>query len=333
MKIIQILRKKNPRFFSIESVFDRVLNGWQNDSIPEQIYLPAYGISLKNIIAIVKLYKKNKTAVFHVTGDAHYIVLALPRKNVVLTIHDCVFLRQHTGIKRLMLKIILLDLPVWYVKKITTISEKSKAEIIKYTNCNPAKITVIPNPVSPEIYYSPKVFNEKQPQMLFIGLTANKNLERVCSAIQNITCTLQIVGRLSDSQRLLLQKYGIRYESVFGLTDQEMAAKYNHADMVLFPSLYEGFGLPIIEGFKAGRVVVTSNISPMKDIALQAACLVDPEDINSIHEGIQKIIRESSYRDQLIDKGLEIAKHYEPAAIAGKYYQFYCSIYDGLAAI
>jgi glycosyltransferase involved in cell wall biosynthesis len=332
MKIIQILRKRNPRFFSIETVFNRIHSAWQHNPAPDRIYLPASGVSLKNLFAAFSLYKKNRTAIFHVTGDAHYAVIALPRKRVVLTIHDCVFLQQHSGLKRWILKLILLDIPVRYVKHITTISEKSKAEIVTYSKCNPKKITVIPNPVSPDVYSSPKIFNEKQPQLLFIGLTANKNLERVCQAIQQINCQLQIIGRLSDTQLMLLKEYGIRYKAVYGLTDEEMAAEYIQADIILFPSLYEGFGLPIIEGFKAGRVVVTSNLSPMKDIAKQAACLIDPLDSNAIREGILKVIKDASFRAQLINEGLNIAKSYQPEVIAELYYNYYRSINDGLAA-
>jgi glycosyltransferase involved in cell wall biosynthesis len=332
MKIIQILRKRNERFFSIETVFDRILGGWQHDAAPQRIYLPAFGISLRNLFAVFNLYKKNRTAIFHVTGDAHYAVVALPRNRVVLTIHDCVFLRQHSGLKRWVLKLILLDIPVRYVKHITTISEKSKAEIVAYSNCNPKKITVIPNPVSPAVNYRTKIFNEIQPQLLFIGLTPNKNLERVCKAIQQVNCQLQIIGRLSDTQLMLLKECGIRYKAVYGLSDEEMAAEYVQADIVLFPSLYEGFGLPIIEGFKAGRVVVTSNLSPMKDIAKHAACLVDPLDSNAIREGILKVIKDASFRAQLINEGLNIAKSYQPEAIAELYYNYYRSINDGLAA-
>ena len=107
-----------------------------------------------------------------------------------------------------------------------------------------------------------------------------------------------------------------------------MADKYALADIILFPSFYEGFGLPVIEGFKAGRVVVTSNISPMKDIAEGAACLVDPLNVQSIREGLLKVISDKHYRDRLVKDGFEVVKKYEPENIAKQYFQLYQKQYN-----
>ena len=90
-----------------------------------------------------------KNGLFHITGDVHYAILALPKDRTILTIHDLVFLHTYKGLRRSLLKWIFLDLPVRRAKYITTISEKSKQEILDYTNCNPEKILVIPNPVDP----------------------------------------------------------------------------------------------------------------------------------------------------------------------------------------
>jgi glycosyltransferase involved in cell wall biosynthesis len=107
-----------------------------------------------------------------------------------------------------------------------------------------------------------------------------------------------------------------------------MAAAYSNADIVLFPSLYEGFGLPVIEGFKAGRAVITSNISPMKDVAKGAACLVDPKDIASIHEGVKLVINNRVYREELIEKAAEVVTSFSPEIIAERYLDIYEKIME-----
>jgi glycosyltransferase involved in cell wall biosynthesis len=332
MKVVQVFRKKHARFFSIESVFGRVQVAWPSEDKPEALFLPKSGIALQNLLFLFKESKRRKETLFHVTGDAHYAVLALPRDRTILTIHDSVFFEQHKGIKLWLLKKILLDIPVWYSRNITTISDKSKQEIIRYTACDPQKIRVIPNPVSPAVNYQPKAFNATCPRILFVGVKPNKNLERVCEAIQNLDCRLQVIGNLFEPQVSLLNKCGIQYNAAHGISEEEVAEQYAAADITLFPSLYEGFGLPVIEGFKAGRVVITSNISPMKDIAEDAACLVDPLNVQSIREGILKVIRNQDYREALVQKGFEVVKKYQPESIAQQYFQLYQQIYKATCA-
>lgn len=328
MRIIQIFRKKNQQFFSIESVYDRVRGSWMYDAVPKAIELPHNGVTILNLIFLRRYFRKNKKTLYHVTGDVHYAVLALPRMWTILTIHDCVFMNNYTGIRRQALKILLLDIPIWYSKYITTISEKTKQEIVEYTGCAASKITVIPNPVSPAIYFESKEINVSCPVFLFIGITPNKNFERVCEAIQFISCKLLIIGKLSERQLNVLRQFRITYEMEHGLSENAVAEKYRQADIVLFPSLYEGFGLPIIEGFKAGRAVLTSEISPMKNISENAACLVDPTNVDSIREGIIRLIHDKPYREELIQRGFVVAQKYKPEFIAEQYHQLYKKVYN-----
>ena len=324
MEVLLIFRKKNPLFYSIERVFHQLHAGWQQQGVnTSQLLLPAPGISFKNLLFLYRQTRGLRSTVFHVTGDVHYSVFVLPRNRTVLTIHDCVFVQQHKGWKRWILKKLLLDWPVSYLKHISTISEKSKQEIVALTGCSPSKITVIPNPVSADIYFSEKQFSKDSPVLLFIGSTPNKNLERVAAAIKDIPCLLQVIGKLSAEQVELLTENSIRFRVNAGLTDKGMAAQYAAADIILFPSLYEGFGLPVIEGFKAGRAVVTSNISPMKETAAGAACLVDPYDVVSIREGLLKIISDDAYRTLLVGSGKARVKKFDTAAIAGQYVSLY----------
>ena len=88
----------------------------------------------------------------------------------------------------------------------------------------------------------------------------------------------------------------------------------------------------MIEGFRAGRAVLTSDISPMREISEGAACLVVPLQPASIREGLLRLIRESTYREALIRRGLVVAERYSPEARAAEFSAFYHEVYETICA-
>ena len=323
MHILRIFRKSSPQFHSFERVFAQVGLPKGSTDTMQDWHLPEGKADPLSIWKNCRATASQKAGIYHITGLAHYLMLALPPKQTVLTIHDSVFLYRHKGLKRWVMKKLFLDWPVKRARIITTISQQSKSEIIQHTGCNPDKIRVIYNPVDKHIYYKPKEFNPEKPILLFIGVTPNKNLANTLKALSGIPCHLIMVGNFKGESLELLQQSGLSFEIRKNLSDQEMADAYADADIVSFASVYEGFGLPIIEGQKAGRAVLTSNVEPMKSVAGKGACLVNPHDVDSIKQGFLQLITNSDYRESLIKEGFTNVKQFEPEYIEQQYVEVY----------
>ena len=100
-----------------------------------------------------------------------------------------------------------------------------------------------------------------------------------------------------------------KYVQILGyLSDKELTSVYQEASMLIMPSLYEGFGLPLLEAMSVGVPVVTSNTSSMPEIVGDAAVLVDPYNVDSIKKGIEKVLTDSKLRSKLSDAGYEQSK-------------------------
>ena len=134
---------------------------------------------------------------------------------------------------------------------------------------------------------------------------------------------MEIVGDLNPEQKQALAKFGVNYSNSGCLTDAEIVEKYRAADIVEFCSMYEGFGMPIIEANATGRPVVTGSIEPMASVAGGAACLVDPYDPISIRSGILRVFEDRPYREELVRLGFENARRFSAEAVAQSYVALY----------
>ena len=263
----------------------------------------------------------------HITGDVHFLTYLLKRQCTVLTILDCVSLERLRGIKRWALRLLWYVLPVHFVDTITVISTATKQELLKVVNCNPDKIKVIYCPVSACFVPDERCFNADYPRILQIGTGVhNKNIARVATALAGINCRWVIIGHLSVEQLADIARYSLDYENHIDLSNDALLEEYKLADMLVFASTYEGFGLPIVEANAVGRPVVTSNLYSMPEVAGEAACLVDPYDVVSIRAGILRLIREPEYRDTLVKAGFKNVERFRARAIAEQYAQLYRKI-------
>jgi glycosyltransferase involved in cell wall biosynthesis len=327
LTVVYFHRKNPHKYISIEAYFINVRRHLPLDVTPVVAESRFYSQGL-----FKRLYNTIEAAfrqgdVNHITGEVHYLAILLRKNKTILTIHDLVFLQHPSPISRKILKYFWLTLPVKRAGFVTAVSEATKSEIIRHTDCSPSKITVVPTCIGAHFTRVDKPFNATKPVILQIGTAENKNYIRMAKALEGINCRLEIVGMPSGAYLQVLEACKIDFKVSSHLSDAEMLQKYVDCDLLLFASTYEGFGMPIIEANTVGRVVVTSNVSSMPEVAGAAACLVDPLDVVSIKAGIGKVIRDEDYRCQLIEAGYDNCKRFQTSKVSQQYTDLYKGIY------
>lgn len=328
MKIIYLHR--NPDLgFSLRRVFEPIIKTIsKNHDVAEITMHYKTGAPLdvyKNIKAVRKIVKRNPDTVFHVTGDVHYLLIGLIGCKSVVTVHDIGLMKSLKNPKRFLYKLLRI-ITLKLARRVVFISEYSKKEVLKYVNLDKNKIFVIPNPVFNSFERIPKKFSKKKPIILHIGTRPHKNLLLSLKALRDIECHFRIIGQLDTEQVEQLKNYKIDYSNAYDLTDEEIQKEYINCDIVNFPSLHEGFGMPIIEGQSIGRVVITSDISPMNEVSGEGALLVNPYDESELTKAYKRIIEDELYRNFLIDKGFMNIEKYAVNKLVSVYEKLYESL-------
>jgi glycosyltransferase involved in cell wall biosynthesis len=326
MNVVFFYRRRLVGNFSIENLFMQICGALPNEIQWNKKELSFYSKGFFSRFFICLEAMMNQREINHITGDINFISIFLRGSRTVLTIHDIGYMNHQNPLARLFLLWFWIKLPVTKSACVTTVSLATKNELLRYINIRPDKVKVIYVPVSPLFVPMPKEFNKSEPTILQIGTKKNKNILRLIKALKGINCKLEIVGFLDDMIKNELKESGVKYVSSVNLSDQEIVKKYNAADIISFASTYEGFGIPIVEGNAIGRVVVTSNILSMLEVAGDAAHLVDPFDVTSIREGILKVISDDDYRERLISNGYINKSRFELTTIAEQYTSIYKSL-------
>ena len=214
---------------------------------------------------------------------------------------------------------------------IITISEYSKQDIIQYFNISEEKISVVPLGVNRAFFQTMpenereairQKFALKEEFFIFVGtIQPRKNLSRLIEAYLALPSTLRqkhplvIIGHYGWGEEGLKQKLdGLgENDSIHHLqhvTDRELYALLQSALAMVYPSLYEGFGLPILEGFASQTPVITSSTTSIPEVAGNAACYVNPLDTVDIAAKMQQVAQDESLRKEMIEKGLKRAEAY-----------------------
>jgi glycosyltransferase involved in cell wall biosynthesis len=326
IEVIHFQRQPAQRGFSIERLFHVLRAAMPEDVRCRTHVVPHLSQGGWRRIANLRDVWRRGGEVNHITGDVHYLALALPGKNTLLTIHDCGMLLRSRGWSRPLLKLFWFTWPIARCRVVTVISEATRREVIELAGVRPEKIRVVHDCVSPDFSPSPAAFNSLRPRILLIGIAPNKNLERTAEALAGLSCEVELIGKPSAAQAAAFAGHGVALRPLGNVDNAGVLAAYRRCDLLLFASTHEGFGLPILEAQATGRPVVTGNCSSMAEVAGGSACLVDPFSPASIRAGVEKVIRDDAYRATLLRRGAENIRRFQPAQIAENYAAIYREI-------
>ena len=303
-------------------------------SVAEQVMLPA------------RLVMQNVTLLH----EPHYVLPPLVPCRAVVTIHDCIHLMFPQYLpSRLAHAYARANL--WVAAKraerIFTVSETSKADILRYCDVPAERIIVVYNAIDDRFAISPETeaiervrerYQLNGPFALYVGnIKPHKNLERLIDAFDLVRrggferLELLIIGdQISKYPRLrrAVDKHKLHKHVRFlgFVADDTLAALYRLATVFVFPSLYEGFGLPPLEAMASGTPVVTSNRSSLPEVVGDAAVLVDPYSAASIAEGIQRVLSDADLRRTLAARGLARAMEFSWEASVRRIHEVYMDV-------
>jgi glycosyltransferase involved in cell wall biosynthesis len=291
-------------------------------------------------ISIERLKKQNFD-IFHPTYYDPYFLKHIGKKPFVLTIYDMIhetypeLFSADNKIARQ--KKILAQ----KADKIIAISENTKKDIIKFIGINEDKIQVIHLGSSINRQENNLEMNtdllKKLPEkyILFVGnRTSYKNFDNFSKALiplfkinKKLNAVCAGGGEFSDKEINFFKTFNITDKfRQYSVNDSDMTLLYKNALVFVFPSLYEGFGLPILEAFNCGCPVAASNRGSLPEIAGNAAAYFNPEDISSITDAINNIIADDGTKEKMKKNGFEQLKNFSWEKTAEKTLAVYNSI-------
>lgn len=319
-----VFRRAGPQFNSIENVFNVLLPFFEPAFEVRRTMLPHRTHGPHSMLRNRRFVRQScrDGAIVHVTGHDNYVVSAV-KGRTVLTLHDIGSAFTGSRLRDAFISKNWFAGPLARASAVTVISEFSRQELVAKYPSAAERCRVIPNPVDPRIAFTPATFSSDRPTILQVGTKANKNLPRVAEALSGMPCKLLILGRPGPADLAILRQYNIDFESHFALPYDEVLALYRACDMVLFASLYEGFGMPVLEAQATGRPVITSNVSALPGTAGEGACLVDPLSVVRIREAVQRVAGDAKYRAQLVERGRENAARFSAESVAVEYVKLY----------
>jgi glycosyltransferase involved in cell wall biosynthesis len=347
---IIFLRKANwDNYQPRNSNFKKVLADYRCYSLKEQIFMPW------------KIWQQ-KLDLIHFPHYNVPILLALAKgcwsvPKFIVTIHDLVISRfpdqRATTLNPFLYKIklwayrLVIWLAVKRAKKIITVSEFTKKELVDYFKVSSKKITVTYEGVEPEkstIYdlrskrqqisrETNKYQSISSPYFLYVGAAyPHKNLENLLRVFKSFTSHyyLVLVGRQDYFYQRLkkeAQEMGLEKKVIFTghLDDQALSQIYQNAFLYIFPSYYEGFGLPGLEAMAHGLPVVASQAGSLPEIFEEAALYFNPNDVEDMIRVINRVVNDENLRRDMVKKGFEQIKKFSWQRCAERTLEIYSS--------
>jgi glycosyltransferase involved in cell wall biosynthesis len=305
--------------------------------------------SISEQLTIPLALKREGVSLFHAP---HYVLPPLVPCRSVVTIHDCIHLMFPQYLpNRLALTYARASIAMAARRatRVLTVSESSKRDILRFVDVEPSKIDVIYNAYDERFGVEPREedvervrerFQLHDPFVLYAGnVKPHKNLERLIDAFQVVrkrgvdNLKLVLIGddisKYAALRRAVHRHQLHQHVRFLGFVPEEtLAVMYRLASVFVFPSLYEGFGLPPLEAMASGTPVVTSNLSSLPEVAGDAAVLVDPYDPEAIADGMYRVLTDDMLRYSMRAKGIERARQFSWEQSVRRVHDIYQKVLD-----
>jgi glycosyltransferase involved in cell wall biosynthesis len=288
--------------------------------------------ALRIPFGIPSAVRRHRSDVLHVS----YVAPPLVACPTVVTVHDLSYLAYPQSVSprtRLMLTA-LVPVSVRRAARVIAVSAFTRHDLVTRYRIAEEKISVIHEAAGPAFHVVDDAARQRLPEgvsepfVLAVGnLEPRKNLARLIDAFATVasgpgvTAKLVLVGK-SKAQAAalarLVEQHGLRERVLFtGFVDEaQLVLLYNRAALFIYPSLYEGFGLPPLEAMACGCPVVASNVAAMPEVLGDAALLVDPTSTRAMAEAMREVLRRDELARELRAKGLRQVARYSWARAA-----------------
>ncbi|HHX66269.1 MAG TPA: glycosyltransferase family 4 protein [Chloroflexi bacterium] len=262
-----------------------------------------------------------------------FVLPPVLRARTVLTIHDLSFYHYPECSSPPLLRYLMTAVPrsVRRADMVVADSESTRQDVIELLGVPQDRVAVVYAGVEPHFTTEPAKdeadvpgrYGIRTPFILAVGtLQPRKNYARLIRALHRLhegyglPHQLVIVGGkgwLYEEIEHTIAELGLQEDRVLlagFVRDEDLPALYRAADVFAYPSLYEGFGIPLLESMACGTPVVTTNVSSMPEVAGEAALLVPPDDIDALADALARTIQDESLRDDLRQKGLRRVREF-----------------------
>ncbi|HBL74972.1 MAG: hypothetical protein A2W90_06625 [Bacteroidetes bacterium GWF2_42_66] len=296
---------------------------------------------------ISKLFDREKIDIFH--GLSHELPIGIEKTDVksIVTIHDLIFIRHPEYYRAADRRIYLQKFShaCTMADRIHAISQQTKSDIVEFFNISERKIEVIYQSCNPLFYQK---FSEEEKVevlekyklpyhfLLSVGtVEKRKNLLNILKALVKceIKIPLIVAGRqtnymLEIENFIQKNKEKLKVYFLTDTSDRELGILYQSAEILVYPSVFEGFGLPVIEAQASGCPVVTSRSGSMPEAGGQGAAYINPVSEKEIGNAILKILSDREYRQALVEKGSTNAERFTPELFTQQLHKLYTRVYN-----
>lgn len=290
--------------------------------------------------------KQHKISLFH--GLSNEIPFGLDHLSVkkVVSVHDLIY--KHFPHHYPFIDRQIYELKTKYACRhsdsIIAISESTKADLINFYGLPEDKITVIYQTCAEDFFQEKstaliekvsKKYQLPREYMLYVGsITERKNLLGILRAMRllpkDMELPLVIVGSgrqyLKEVQQFIAREKLEQYVHFIRPENEDLPFIYQKAKLFIYPSFYEGFGIPIIEALFSRTPVISSNCSSMPEAAGPGSMLIDPHDAGTIAQAIDQVLTDTEFQESMISKGYDYAQRFRPEPITMELVDLYQSL-------